>query len=80
MLKLVKYEFRKSLTALMTLLGLTAGLEAMSPLKVLSRGYAIVKTEDRIVKSVQDVQCGDTLCVQLTDGTVVAEAKERRSL
>ena len=27
MLKLVKYEFRKSLTALMTLLGLTAGLE-----------------------------------------------------
>ena len=59
---------------------LTAGLEAMSPLKVLSRGYAIVKTEDRIVKSVQDVQCGDTLCVQLTDGTVVAEAKERRSL
>lgn len=28
MLKLVKYEFRKSLTALMTLLGLTAGLEA----------------------------------------------------
>ena len=28
MLKLVKYEFRKSLTSLMTLLGLTAGLEA----------------------------------------------------
>ena len=28
MLKLVKYEFRKSLTSLLTLLGLTAGLEA----------------------------------------------------
>ena len=54
---------------------LTAGLDAMSPLKVLSRGYAIVKNEDHIVRKVEDVHGGDRLTIRVSDGTVTAIAE-----
>jgi exodeoxyribonuclease VII large subunit len=45
---------------------LAAALDAMSPLKVLGRGYAIARHEDgKIVKSAKDVQPGDKLTVRL---------------
>ena len=52
---------------------LTAKLDAMSPLKVLSRGYAMLQTDDgSVLKSVQQVQCGDHLSVSLSDGRLQA--------
>jgi exodeoxyribonuclease VII large subunit len=46
-----------------------AGLSAYSPLATLSRGYAIVRDENgRIVRSVQAVEIGDPLSVQVSDG------------
>lgn len=46
-------------------------LDALSPLKVLGRGYAIGYTADGgVVDSVQQVQVGDTISLQLTDGTI----------
>lgn len=48
-------------------------LDAMSPLKVLTRGYAMVSKEDgAIVRSVSDVQTGDPISVRVSDGTIVA--------
>ena len=48
-------------------------LDAMSPLKVLTRGYAMVSKEDgAIVRSVSDVQIGDPISVRVSDGTIVA--------
>lgn len=48
-------------------------LDAMSPLKVLTRGYAMVETSDnRIVRSVQDVSKGDSIRISLSDGHVAA--------
>ena len=49
-----------------------AGLEALSPLAVLGRGYAIARhaTTGRIVRRVGDVAPGDALAVQIADGTV----------
>ena len=48
---------------------LAAGLDAMSPLKVLSRGYTIVSTEDDInVKSVKNISVGDSLSLRFSDG------------
>lgn len=45
---------------------LAAALDAMSPLKVLGRGYAIAKRADGvIIKSVKDVKSGDRLTVRL---------------
>ena len=51
---------------------LTASLDAMSPLKVLSRGYSVVRSDTRLVKSVHDVAAGDKLRISLADGTVNA--------
>ena len=61
---------------------LTAKLDAMSPLKVLTRGYAMVQTEKgEVLKSIQQVKAGDTVGVSLSDGTFnarILEAKENR--
>lgn len=59
---------------------LSAALDAMSPLKVLGRGYALAQKEDgTVVSSVEPVNPGDRIQVILSDGTVfcVAERKER---
>jgi len=54
-------------------IGLTAKLDAMSPLKVLTRGYAMAQTEDgQVVRSVTQVEQGQTLKVNLQDGVIHA--------
>ena len=52
-----------------------AKLDALSPLKVLGRGYAIARKGDTVLHSVSDVKSGDRLTVRLADGElpVVAE-------
>jgi len=49
---------------------LAASLDAMSPLKVLSRGYAFAETGGRVVKSTADVKAGDALDVTVSDGSL----------
>ena len=50
---------------------LAASLDAMSPLKVLGRGYAIARREDgKAVLSAADVASGDKLKLTLSDGSV----------
>ena len=45
---------------------LAASLDAMSPLKVLGRGYAIARKEDgTILRSAEDVKSGDRLTIRL---------------
>jgi exodeoxyribonuclease VII large subunit len=45
---------------------LAASLDAMSPLKVLGRGYAIARREDgAVVKQASDVRAGDRVTVRL---------------
>jgi len=46
--------------------GLAAALDAMSPLKVLGRGYAIVRKADgKVIKKAADVKPGDRVMVRL---------------
>ncbi|MBQ9839072.1 MAG: exodeoxyribonuclease VII large subunit [Oscillospiraceae bacterium] len=53
--------------------GLTAKLDALSPLKVLMRGYAVTQREDSIVvRSVKQVKRGDPISVQVSDGSICA--------
>ena len=48
-------------------------LDAMSPLKVLTRGYSLVAKEDgTIVRSVRDVKPKEPIAVRVSDGTIVA--------
>ncbi|KQO17496.1 exodeoxyribonuclease VII large subunit [Paenibacillus sp. Leaf72] len=50
-------------------------LDALSPLKVMARGYGLVyeESEQRLVKSVADVKAGDTVKVKLADGQMTCE-------
>ena len=61
-------------------IGLTAKLDAMSPMKVLTRGYAMTQTDSGdVVRSVRQTNVGDTLRISLSDGQVhatVTEVKE----
>lgn len=53
-----------------------AALDAMSPLKVLTRGYAVVQTADGgILKSVSQAAPGDSLSIRISDGIVHTEVK-----
>ena len=53
--------------------GCAAALDAMSPLKVLARGYAMVQKEDgTVVRSCGDVHNQDTLTVSVADGRISA--------
>ena len=53
----------------------TAKLDAMSPLKVLARGYSMAKTEDgKILRSVKQINPGDQFGLQVNDGTIDAVA------
>jgi exodeoxyribonuclease VII large subunit len=52
---------------------LTAKLDAMSPLKVLTRGYAMTQTDDgRVVRSTKQVSSGDSIQITLSDGRLHA--------
>ena len=53
-------------------------LDAMSPLKVLTRGYALAKTESGdVLKSVTQVEPGDAIIVNLSDGRLTAAVTEK---
>lgn len=57
---------------------LTAKLDAMSPLKVLTRGYAMAQTGDgSVLKSVGQVSPGDEITVTLGDGRLTAAVTEK---
>ena len=64
-------------------IGCTAKLDAMSPLKVLTRGYSIVHDGDgRLLRSVSQTQPGREVGITLSDGSVkavVSEVKEEKS-
>ena len=52
---------------------MTSKLDAMSPLKVLTRGYAMVHSgDDKVVRSVKQIETGDRLKVTFSDGNVYA--------
>ena len=56
---------------------LSAGLDAMSPLKVLGRGYAIARGSRGIVTRTDQAEVGQRLDVLLADGTLGCEIKEK---
>ena len=59
-------------------LGLLSGkLDALSPLSVLSRGYAVVRKEGKIVRSAKEVREGDLISVRLHSGEIEAAVTSR---
>ncbi|MBQ3135342.1 MAG: exodeoxyribonuclease VII large subunit [Oscillospiraceae bacterium] len=60
---------------------LAAALDALSPLKVLGRGYAIARDESgRVLTGAEQVETGDKLDVRLADGSLTCRVEERKCL
>lgn len=60
---------------------LTSKLDVMSPLKVLSRGFAIAeKPDSTIVRSVKQLHTGDIVKIRLSDGTIPAAIIEDKEI
>ena len=58
---------------------LTAKLDAMSPLKVLTRGYSLVQSErGEVIRSVSQTEPGERICVNVSDGRLFATVMEKK--
>lgn len=56
---------------------LASSLDALSPLKVLGRGYSVATNQDgRIIKSLEQIDIGSILCLRLGDGTAKCQVHE----
>ena len=78
-LQKLQYHFQAILTSKQKeFSGVLATLEALSPLKVMNRGYSIVYSGDQIVKSIHDVKIDDSLIIQVQDGTIYSRVTERK--
>ena len=57
---------------------LTASLDAMSPLKVLGRGYAMAQNESgEVLRSAQQVEVGEQVHVRLGQGSLRCTVNEK---
>ena len=52
---------------------LSAKLDALSPLSVLSRGYSIVQNKNKVIKSAKELNIGQNIMVKLSDGKAECE-------
>ena len=71
MLEAVKKDDEKNQLAM-----LSSKLDALSPLKVLSRGYSVVKDKDgKVIKTSSQVQKGEKISITLSEGEINAEVQ-----
>ncbi len=54
-----------------------ASLDALSPLSILSRGYAIASKDGRVIRKKDDVKIGEHFDIRVGDGTIGAVRTER---
>ncbi len=55
---------------------LAGKLDALSPLNVISRGYALVEKDNKPITRVGDLKKDDVISVKLSDGTIKANVKD----
>lgn len=76
--KRMEQSFRLRITEKRRIIGIIAGkVDAMSPLKVLSRGYSIPVTEDgSVIRSAEDMTPGREFTLKMTDGEAECVVKQ----
>lgn len=56
-----------------------AKIDALSPMKTLSRGYSIAEKGNKILKSISQIEKDDDFKLRLNDGSIVAKVLEKNS-
>lgn len=57
---------------------LTKELNALSPLRLMEKGYAIIKRDQRVLTKIADVRLKDEIEIELKDGYVYTEVKRKK--
>lgn len=57
-----------------------SGLDRLSPLKVMQRGYAVISSDTGTIRSVEDAAPGDVLKIDLIDGEIRAVVQEKEKV
>lgn len=81
--RLVSAQLQQNNVKNQKFISLTAKLDAMSPLKVLTRGYAMVQREEGgLIRRISDVNVKERVNVSLADGnfTAIVEQKKEQSV
>jgi exodeoxyribonuclease VII large subunit len=52
-------------------------LELLNPLSILKKGYSVVSLDNRVVKSINDVNVGDNISIKLYDGYINANVVKK---
>ncbi len=77
--RLAAAENQKLSSANQRCIAAVSKLDAMSPLKVLSRGYSIAETDQgQLLRSVTQVELGQRVRLRLADGTLSATVMEKK--
>ncbi|MDO4459627.1 MAG: exodeoxyribonuclease VII large subunit [Clostridia bacterium] len=77
--KLLEINVRKKLAeSKADLVESYAELTALNPLNVLNRGYAVASKDSKLVKSITDIESGDKLNIELSDGSFTAKVLDKK--
>ena len=58
---------------------LAGKLDAISPLKVLARGYTVAQKNGKTIKSVCELKEEENFTLRFTDGKITCQVKERQA-
>ena len=53
-------------------------LELINPLSIMKKGYSVTKKDNVILKSIDQIKTGDSITVDLQDGSFKAIVKEKK--
>ena len=56
------------------------GLDRLSPLKVIQRGYAVVRNNEGIIRSIDSIQSGDDIIISVWDGELQATVQQKEKV
>ena len=74
--KLTAKAFEKTKNFENDLMAKALKLDALSPLKVLARGYSAVTIDNKIINSIDEVKSGDIVSIRFKNGKANAEIKD----
>lgn len=57
---------------------LVSQMKSLNPKKIMSRGYAFVKKQDKVIKSVEEIDDSDKLNLIMYDGELIVSVDEKR--
>ena len=72
----MEQSFKLKIESKRRILGIAAGkIDAMSPLKVLSRGYTIPEKDGKVIRSVEEMTPGMEFKLKMSDGEAECAVK-----